>query len=91
MARRKLTIAERWQAIGMSNTGMSSRNIAVQFNVNHTVIGRLIQCYHQTGTVNDRPRSGRPARTECTCWEDVVFVVSSVYLSPNADASIYWQ
>jgi IS30 family transposase len=41
MARRKLTIAERWQAIGMLNTGMSSRNIAVQFNVNHTVIGRL--------------------------------------------------
>jgi transposase len=41
----------------MSNTGMSSRNIAVQFNVNHTVIGRLIQRYHQTGTVNDRPRS----------------------------------
>lgn len=63
MARRKLTIAERWQAIGMSNTGMSSRNIAVQFNVNHTVIGRLIQRYHQTGTVNDRPRSGRPRLT----------------------------
>jgi IS30 family transposase len=49
MARRKLTIAERWQANGMSNNGMSSRNIAVQFNVNHTVIGRLIQRYHQTG------------------------------------------
>jgi IS30 family transposase len=63
MTRRKLTIAERWQAIGISNTGMSSRNIAVQFNVNHTVIGRLIQRYHQTGTVNDRPRSGRPRLT----------------------------
>jgi transposase len=63
MARRKLTIAERWQAIGMSNTGISSRNIALQFNVNHTVIGRLIQRYHQTGTVNDRPRSGRPRLT----------------------------
>ena len=63
MARRKLTIAERWQAIGMLNTGMSSRNIALQFNVNHTVIGRLIQRYHQTGTVNDRRRSGRPRLT----------------------------
>jgi transposase len=63
MARCKLTIAERWQAIRMSNTGMSSRNIAVQFNVNHTVIGRLIQRYHQTGTVNDRPSSGRPRLT----------------------------
>jgi hypothetical protein len=27
------------------------------------VIGRLIQRYHQTGTVNDRPRSGRPRLT----------------------------
>ena len=43
--------------------GMSSINIAVQFNVNHTVIGRFIQLYHQTGTVNDRPRSGRPRLT----------------------------
>ena len=50
-------------SIGMSNTGMSSRNIAVQFNVNHTVIGRLIQHYHQTETVNDRPSSGRPRLT----------------------------
>jgi hypothetical protein len=50
-------------SIGMSNTGMSSRNIAVQFNVNHTVIERLIQHYHQTETVNDRPSSGRPRLT----------------------------
>ena len=62
MTRRKFTIAQRWQR--MSNTGMSSRNIAVQFNVNHTVIGRLIQRYHQTGMVNDRPRSGRPRLTD---------------------------
>jgi hypothetical protein len=25
------------------------------------------------------------ARTECTCWKDVVFIVSSVYLSENSN------
>ena len=59
----KLSMARRNLTIGMSDTGMTSRHIAVQFNVNHTVIGRLIQRYHQTGTVNDRPRSGRPRLT----------------------------
>ena len=59
----KLSMARHNLTIGMSDTGMSSRHIAVQFNVNHTVIGRWIQCYHQTGTVNDRPRSGRPRLT----------------------------
>ena len=59
----KLSMARRNLTIGMSDTGMSSRHIAVQFNVNHTVIGRLIQRYHQTGTENDRPRSGRPRLT----------------------------
>jgi IS30 family transposase len=44
----KLSMARRNLTIGMSDTGMSSRHIAVQFNVNHTVIGRLIQRYHQT-------------------------------------------
>ena len=37
----KLSMARRNLTIGMSDTGMSSRHIAVQFNVNHTVIGRL--------------------------------------------------
>lgn len=63
MARRKLSVAERWQAIGMSNAGRSTRSIGNHFNVNHTVIVRLLQRHLDTGTVNDRPRSGRPRLT----------------------------
>ncbi|VDI83638.1 Hypothetical predicted protein [Mytilus galloprovincialis] len=63
MARRKLSIAERWQVVGMANTGLSCRRIAVHFGVNHTVIIRLVQRYRQTGSVEDRPRAGRPRKT----------------------------
>ncbi|CAG2238429.1 unnamed protein product [Mytilus edulis] len=63
MARCKLSVAELWQAIGMSNAGRSTRSIGNYFNVNHTVIVRLLQRHVDTGTVNDRPRSGRPRLT----------------------------
>ena len=63
MARRKLSIATRWQVVGMANTGLSCRRIAVHFGVNHTVIIRLVQRYRQTGSVEDRPRAGRPRKT----------------------------
>ena len=63
MARRKLSEAERWQAIGMSNAGMSTRTIGDHFNVNHTVIVRLLRRHRDTGHVNDMPRSGRPRKT----------------------------
>lgn len=44
----------------MSNAGRSTRSIGNHFNVNHTVIVRFLQRHVDTGTVNDRPRSGRP-------------------------------
>ncbi|CAG2258086.1 unnamed protein product [Mytilus edulis] len=47
----------------MANTGLSCRRIAVHFGVNHTVIIRLVQRYRQTGSVEDRPRAGRPRKT----------------------------
>ena len=63
MPRRKLSEAERWQAVGMSTAGMSTRTIGNNFNVNHTVIVRLLRRQRITGSVNDRPRSGRPRKT----------------------------
>ncbi|VDI19065.1 Hypothetical predicted protein, partial [Mytilus galloprovincialis] len=61
MARRKLSIAEHWQVVGMAS--LSCRRIAVHFGVNHTVIMRLVQRYRQTWSVEDRPRAGRPRKT----------------------------
>ena len=63
MVRRKFTIPERWQALGMHNGGLSHRRIADHFRVNHSIIVRLMQGFRQTGNVTDRPRAGRPRKT----------------------------
>ena len=57
MVRRKLTIPERWQSVGMQNGGFSHRR------VNHSIIVRLMQRFLQTGNVTDRPHAGRPRKT----------------------------
>ena len=51
MVRRKLTIPERWQAVGMHNGGLSHRRMADHFRVNHSII------------VTDLLRAGRPRKT----------------------------
>jgi transposase len=63
MVRRKLTIPERWQAVGMHNGGFSHRRVANHFSVNHSIIVRLMQHFRQTGNVTDRPRASRPRKT----------------------------
>jgi hypothetical protein len=63
MMRRKLTIPERWQALGMHNGGFSHRRVADHFRVNHSIIVRLMQCVRQTRNVTDHPRAGSPRKT----------------------------
>ena len=63
MVRRKLTIPERWQAVGMHNGGFSHSRVADHFRVNHSIIVRLMQRVRQTGNVADRPRAGKPRKT----------------------------
>lgn len=63
MVRQKMSIVERWQAVGMNSAGLSNRRIAANFGVNNSVISRLLARHRHTGTVEDRPRSGRPRKT----------------------------
>ena len=63
MVRRKLTIPERWKALGMHNGGFSHRRVADHFRVNHSIIVRLMQHFRQTRNVTDCPRAGRPRKT----------------------------
>jgi hypothetical protein len=63
MARRKLTIPERWQAVSMHNGGFSHRRGADHFRDNHSIIVRLMQRFRQMGNVTDRPCAGRPRKT----------------------------
>jgi transposase len=50
MMRRKLTIPERWQAVGMHSGSFSHKKVADHFRVNHSIIVRLMQRFHQTTT-----------------------------------------
>jgi transposase len=63
MARRKLTIPARWQAVDMHSGCFSHRRVADHFRYNHSIIVRLMQRFHQTGNVTDRPRADRPHKT----------------------------
>jgi transposase len=56
MAHRKLSDAERWQAVGMVRGGMSYKKTAERLNVSHSVIVRLKQRVNQTGSVKERKR-----------------------------------
>ena len=63
IVRRKLTIPERWQAVGMNSGGFSHRRVADHFRVNHSIIVRLMQRFRQSGNVIDRSSAGRPRKT----------------------------
>ena len=65
MVRRKLTITERWHAVGMhmSQAGFSSWRMAGQMGVHHSEISHLMQCLQATGMVYERPRSCRSSKT----------------------------
>ena len=63
MARRRLSTDSRWQIIGSHRAGLSTRQIAREFNINQSQVSRLLQRWRQTGGVDDRQRSGRPRLT----------------------------
>ena len=56
MAHRKLSDAERWQAVGMIRGDMSYIKTAGRFNVSHSVIVRLKQRVNQTGSAKERKK-----------------------------------
>jgi len=62
MVGRKLTLAEKWQAVGMSQTGFSNRKVTEQMGVHHSVIDRLMHLLPVIEIVDERPRSGRPRK-----------------------------
>ena len=61
--RRHLTVEEASRGMGFLQTGLLQRQVGAQFNVSHTVIGRLWTRYQQTNSVQRRPQSGRSKRT----------------------------
>ena len=52
MVREALTLGERWQAVGMLQTGFSKRRVAGQMSVHYSALDRLIQRLKMTGMVD---------------------------------------
>lgn len=51
-------------AIGMLMGGMSVKGVSWQLEVQASTITRLRQRHDETGTVRDRPKSGRPRKRQ---------------------------
>lgn len=68
MARQQLSITDRGRALAWLQDGETQRSVAHRLNVSQSVIGRLWQRFRATGSVQNRPRSGRPRST--TARED---------------------
>lgn len=66
--RRRLTIAQRWQIIGRLTGGATQVEVAHQYHVSTSVVGRLFQRYHETNDVKER--GGRGARRKTTPVDD---------------------
>ena len=60
MVRRRISVAQRWQIIGMHTTGMSFKAIDRQMGYHYSVVSRLVRKHTQTNNVKDLPISGRP-------------------------------
>lgn len=65
MQRRRLTEAERWRIIGATqDSGKPIQEVANQFNIDRSVVHRLIRRYQETGNVQDRKKTGRPRKMQ---------------------------
>ncbi|GFR94373.1 transposable element Tc1 transposase [Elysia marginata] len=58
-----LSELDRHRALGLLQAGLPICEVSTCMNVNRTTIFRLRQRLHETDTVSDRPRSGRPRYT----------------------------
>ena len=61
--RSHLSVEAAAQAIGLLDAGLSFSEVGRRLNVSHSVISRLREPHQQTGSVQQRPRSGRPKKT----------------------------
>ncbi|ELU01685.1 hypothetical protein CAPTEDRAFT_228216 [Capitella teleta] len=59
----RLSTNERRRAVGMLEAGSTQVRVARAFDVARSQISRLWSRYRETGSVKDRPRSGRPRMT----------------------------
>ncbi|GFR90261.1 transposable element Tcb2 transposase [Elysia marginata] len=83
----RLTEVDRPQALGLLQACLPISDVSLRMNANRTTIFRLRQRLHETDTVSDRPRSGRPRCT--TQRQDRNLVrnhMNNIFLSASASS-----
>jgi len=60
---RSMTLKQRNRALGMLEAGMAVTNVARNIGVSQCLISRLPTKFNATGSLKDRPRTGRPRKT----------------------------
>ena len=61
--RRHLSVRDMERILGMLQAGATQRYAAAQFGVTQSVVQRIWQRFLDTGSVEERPKSGRPRKT----------------------------
>ena len=72
---RSMTLEQRNRALSMLEAGMAKPHVARNTGVSHCTISRLWTQCNATGSLKDRPRTGRPRKT--TTNEDRYITLTS--------------
>ena len=80
MVMRKCSLAEKRQAVGMSQGGLSNRGMIAQMGTHHFLMDHFMQRLQSTGIVDERARSGKPLKT--THREDRIISRVIWYIDP---------
>lgn len=86
MYRRVLSPGKRFRIVALCEEGLSTRRIARRLNVGQSDVVRCWSRFLTTGSVEDRPRSGRP---RCTTRNEDRYIALTARREPHSTAGDY--
>ena len=87
---RSMTLEQRNRALGMLEAGMAATHVARNIDVSHCTISRLRTKFNATGSLKNRPFTGRPRKS--TANEDRYITLISrrnLFISENNRSVLY--
>jgi transposase len=75
MGKKAVSVETKWQVIGMHKLNVSNREIGRRLNISEFCVRTTIKNFEASGSVNDKPRSGRPRKLS-TRDENMLYTLS---------------